>query len=138
MAHEHDHGHHQVHHHDDHEHEHRPISETGIEITAHEGAWIGTVRCRIPGDYEDAVTILRERMEREAEEFEASGGLIGHLKAYAREEGRQCMLSITECGDIQRKETVNASVYVEHAAIIFGMNQGRVQEILEKQFQEYI
>lgn len=137
--HDHEHEHH-PHEHEYHHHEHEHSHETkmGIEITAHESAWIGTVRCRIPGNYAAALDTLQEWMEEEASDIEAAGGLIGHIKAFARENSRSCMLSLTECGDTQRKESTCPSVYVEHAAIVFGIHKDTLQEILFARFGDFI
>lgn len=137
--HEHHHEHEHEHHHEhEHEHEHTQAPDTGIAISAHEGAQIGTVRCRIPGSYGLALDTLQERMEEEASDIEAAGGMIGHIKASAREESRCCMFSITECGDTQRKESVCPSVYVEHAAIVFGIGGDVLLDILTTRFGEFV
>ena len=127
--HEHDH----LHDHDhEHEHEHRAPGETVIEMTEHEQAVIGTVRCSIDGAYEEAREILKERMEKTAEAVEEAGGLVGHIKCFAIEQGRTCMISIPEPGDVQVKEGSEARLEVQIANIVFGVGGEKLEAILKE------
>ena len=129
---------HEHHHEHEHHHDHEHGTPEGIEISTHEGAVIGTVRVSIPGEYEAATALLRDRMAAEASDIEAEGGFIGHVKAFAREERQSCMISITEGGDIQRKESCMPQIHVEHAAIVFGVREERLRVILAKHFGEFL
>ena len=143
--HEHEHGHEHVHHHDhDHEHEHRHEHDhehhhdhghdSPIEITTHEEAVIGTVRVRIPGSYEEALEDLKTRMAQTADEVEAAGGMVGHIKAFAREEARTAMVSIPEPGDVQIKSGTDPGLRCEVANIVFGIEKEELESILENHY----
>lgn len=119
---------HEHHHH--HEHDH----DLPIEITTHEEAVIGTVRIRIPGSYEEALEDLKTRMAETAEEVEAAGGMVGHIKAFAREEARTAMISIPEPGDVQIKNGSDPGVRCEIANIVFGIDEEELEHILEKHY----
>ncbi len=126
---EHEHGHHH-----EHEHEHHHDHDAPIEITTHENAVIGTVRIRIPGSYDTALEDLRTRMDQTAREVEESGGMVGHIKAFAREETRTAMVSIPEPGDIQTKEGSDPGLHCEIANIVFGIDEETLEHILEKHY----
>ena len=95
---------------------------------------IGTVRIRIPGSYDTALEDLRTRMDQTAREVEESGGMVGHIKAFAREETRTAMVSIPEPGDIQTKEGSDPGLHCEIANIVFGIDEETLEHILEKHY----
>ena len=72
-----------VHHHDHHEHHHH--HHENIEITTHENAVIASVRMSLPGTREEAEAALKTFMRAVAEETEALGGTIGHIKFFLKE-----------------------------------------------------
>jgi hypothetical protein len=126
-----------------HEHHHDHVHQHGnefplLEITAHESAVIGTVKCRIPGSYEEGQKKLQEILQRTAEDIENAGGLIGHLKAFAREEIRSCMISVTEADDLQIKQGRENALCVENANIVFGITENSLKDILKKNFSDYL
>ena len=135
----HDHGHHDHDHHDhdhhDHEHDHGVPS---LEMSSHEQAVIATVRCVIPGEYGEAVDALKDAMRKTAAEIEDNGGLIGHVKAFAREENRSCMISIPEADDVQVREAVSPSVHVECANIVFSLTADRLEAIVRTHFAPWL
>ena len=135
--HDHEHHHEHAHHHEHehvHHHEHDHDHGSPIEITTHENAVIGTVRIRIPGSYDTALEDLRTRMDQTAREVEESGGMVGHIKAFAREETRTAMVSIPEPGDIQTKEGSDPGLHCEIANIVFGIDEETLEHILEKHY----
>jgi hypothetical protein len=96
------------------------------------------VKCRIEGSYEEALDELQGCMEATAKEVEANGGLIGHVKAFAKEEARNCMISITDGEDTQRKPGTGNGIYVESANIVFGIEPEQLENILETAFAKYL
>lgn len=145
----HDHGHDQAcgHHHDhecdrhhhDHEHHHHHTEEIpSVSVYTHDMAVVGSVRCRIGGTYEAALDRLQSCMAQAAGAVESAGGLIGHVKAYAKEEARSCMLSITEGEDIQKKDVCGNGIYAESASIVFGVTTEVLENILREAFAEYL
>lgn len=123
------------HHHEDHSNE---KTFPSVEIKRHENAVIGTVKCSITGKYEDFLAILRGFMEKTAEEVEYKGGFVGHIKAFAKETNRNCMVSIPEIGDIQVKESIKEELYVENANIIFGLSEEKLENILKTIYKKYL
>ena len=131
----HEHEYHHEHHHDhEHDHEHHHDHEGPIEITTHEEALIGTVRIRIPGSYEAALEDLKTRMAQTADEVEAAGGMVGHIKAFTREETRTAMISIPEPGDVQVKEGSDPGLHCEIANIVFGIDEETLESILKNHY----
>ena len=131
-CHDHDHEHHHDH---DHEHDHGVPS---LEISFHDEAVIATVRCIVPGAYEEAVQALQEAMKKTAAAIEDHGGLIGHVKAFAREENRSCMISIPEADDVQIKEAAAPCVHVECANIVFGLTDEALEGIVREHFAAWL
>lgn len=126
---------HNHHHHHDHQ---NTFSLPLVDVDVLDHAVIGTVKCRIPGQYEEARAMLTEAMQKTAGDVESSGGLIGHIKAYVREECRTCMISITEAGDMQKKEDESPSLYVDNAAIVFGISDTELENILKQNFAPWL
>ena len=119
---------HNHHHHHDHEHtqEQLPL----LDIDEHEGALIGTVRCRIPGDYAQVTEELEQSVKNLAEEIDRQGGIVGHIKAFVKEENRSCMLSLTEPGEVHRIPADHPAVLAEIANIIFGLSEEEFHKCL--------
>ena len=141
----HDHSHHEhehcqeaehSHHHHDHEHaqEQLPL----LDIDEHEGALIGTVRCRIPGDYAQVTEELEKAVKDLAEEIDRQGGIVGHIKAFVKEENRSCMLSLTEPGEIHRIPADKPAVLAEIANIIFGLSEEEFHKCLEQAYGRWL
>ena len=126
----------------DHEHEHHHHHESdeipSVSVYTQDIAVVGSVKCRIDGEYEDALDKLQGCMEEAARAVEAAGGMIGHVKAFAKEEARSCMISITDGEDIQRKPSVGNGICVENANIVFGVTPARLEEILKGAFKAYL
>ncbi|HCE77580.1 MAG TPA: hypothetical protein DEP61_01440 [Lachnospiraceae bacterium] len=141
----HDHSHHEhehcreaehSHHHHDHEHaqEQLPL----LDIDEHEGALIGTVRCRIPGDYAQVTEELEKAVKDLAEEIDRQGGIVGHIKAFVKEENRSCMLSLTEPGEVHRIPADNPAVLAEIANIIFGLSEEEFHKCLVQAYGRWL
>ncbi len=142
---EHDHHHHDHeycretehdHHHHDHEHtqEQLPL----LDIDEHEGALIGTVRCRIPGEYAQVTEELEKAVKDLAEEIDRQGGIVGHIKAFVKEENRSCMLSLTEPGEVHRIPADNPAVLAEIANIIFGLSEEEFHKCLVQAYGRWL
>lgn len=141
----HDHSHHEhehcqeaehSHHHHDHEHaqEQLPL----LDIDEHEGALIGTVRCRIPGDYAQVTEELEKAVKDLAEEIDRQGGIVGHIKAFVKEENRSCMLSLTEPGEVHRIPADKPAVLAEIANIIFGLSEEEFHKCLVQAYGRWL
>lgn len=125
-------------HHHHHGSHHSEDSFPLLEISTHQKAVIGTIKCRIPGSYEKGIEALKKILTDIAREIENLGGIIGHLKAFVREENRSCMFSITEADDIQLKEGRSDALYVEVANIAFGISETHMEDILKKYFADHL
>lgn len=130
---EHQHG---EHHHE--EHHHTAEGFPDVTVFTHDVATVGSLKCRINGEYEAALDALQECMVQTAKAVEAAGGIVGHVKAFAREEARSCMISVTGREDIQRKPSKGKSVYVEEANIVFGVGPQQLEKILSEAFAAYL
>ena len=141
-AHDHDHTHdchnHSHDHEHTHDHHHHGSEVPSVSVYTHEIATVGSVKCRIGGNYEEVLEKLKHCMKETAEAVEEAGGLIGHVKAFAREEARTCMISITEGEDMQCRQGFAGGIYVESANIVFGIAPAELKAILKKAFREYL
>ena len=122
----------------EHHHHHESDEFPSVSVYTHDIAVVGSVKCRIDGEYEDALDKLQGCMEEAARAVEAAGGMIGHVKAFAKEEARSCMISITDGEDIQRKPSVGNGICVENANIVFSVTPARLEEILKGAFKAYL
>ena len=144
------HGHHHDHQHNHQEHDHGEECSChdrhhghqqerdefpSVSVYTHDIAVVGSVKCKIDGQYEDALDKLQGCMEEAAKAVEAAGGMIGHMKAFAKEEARSCVISITEGADIQRKLAVESGIHVENVNIVFGVTPDHLEEILRRAFE---
>ena len=121
-------GHH--HHHDhDHDHEHHHHDEK-IEISTHEDATIATVRMALGADRQAAEAQLKSFMRAVAEESEAAGGMVGHIKFFLKESQGQ-MLSMTDLEEIQVKPSAAAEFTAEGVCIILEIDPDDLAEIVK-------
>ena len=128
--HDHDHeGRHHHHDHDHHDHEHHQHDEK-IEISTHEDATIATVRMSLGTDRQAAEAQLKSFMRAVAEESEAAGGMVGHIKFFLKESQGQ-MLSMTDLEEIQVKPASAAEFTAEGVAIILSIDPDDLAEIVK-------
>ena len=64
----------------EHHHHHESDEFPSVSVYTHDIAVVGSVKCRIDGEYEDALDKLQGCMEEAARAVEAAGGMIGHVK----------------------------------------------------------
>lgn len=136
--HEHDHHHEHGHHHEHEHHHHEAEKIPSVSVYTHDIATVGSVKCRIPGTYEEALERLKACMQQTADRVEQLGGLVGHVKAFAREEARNCMISVTDGEDMQCRYGHGNGIYVESANIVFQVAPEQMESILREAFQEYL
>lgn len=121
-----------------HEHGHPGQPVPSVHIYTHGTASVGSVKCRIAGEYEEALEKLKSCMKATAGAVEKAGGLIGHLKAFVREESRTCMISMTDGEEMQCRTGSACGIYAEAANIVFGVPPELLEEILKHAYQEHI
>ncbi|MBR5740306.1 MAG: hypothetical protein IKX81_03315 [Firmicutes bacterium] len=128
--HDHDHEHEHHHHdHDHHDHDHHHHHHENIEITTHEDAVIASVKMALPGDEKEAEVTLKSFMRAVAEETEALGGTIGHIKFFLKN-SRGTMYSMTDTEDINKKTAPNLSFSAEGVAIVLGLTEEQLGDIV--------
>lgn len=128
--------HHDQHHEHHHEHHHAKDDWPSVHVTTHDASVVGTVKCKINGDYDNALDQLQDCMKKVAGAVENAGGLIGHIKAFAREDAKNCMISITDVDDIQRKCSTGRGIFVENVCIVFEISPEQLEKILRESFQD--
>ena len=146
--HDHDHEHHDCcdhdhDHHDccDHDHHHEQHLEEGfspIHVYMHDTAVVASVKCHINGEYDACIQQLKTCMQNIAEQIEKKDGVVGHIKAYVREDARNCMISVTDGENICVKPDHGNGIDVENANIVFGISMDDIEEILKKEFAQWI
>ena len=116
------------HDHHDHEHHHHHRHEN-IEITTHEDSVTASVRIAFREDCAQAEVMLRSFMRAVAEETEALGGTIGHIKFFLKE-SRGSMFSMTDTEEIQKKNATYTELRAEGVAIVLGLTPEQLEEIV--------
>lgn len=124
-------------HHADHEHtehckEEAQIGKWHLTFETHDHAVIANIYYETESDYEISVEECQRDMKELAHNIEADGGLIGHIKMYIREEGRSCMLSLTDSTALHQKEGTQKRSTVEGVCIVIGMNSEKLKKEFEK------
>ena len=122
------HDHHEHEHHHDHDHEHHHHHEN-IEITTHEDSVTASVRIAFREERAEAEVLLRSFMRAVAEETEALGGTIGHIKFYLKE-STGSMFSMTDTEEIQKKDALRTEIRAEGVAIVLGLEPEQLEEIV--------
>lgn len=120
--HDHEHHHDQHHHHDHGEH---CCCEacSGISISFHEGALIGTLTGHISADSIDAAKeLLSSAMTALAARINDAGGVIGHIKAIVSEEGRGYQISVTE-EEAEVRSLSPSAYHADCTAIVFAVEE---------------
>ena len=128
------------HHHHNHSHEHAHhhhgadctcIACTGIDITSHEGALIGTCTGHIPADSLDAAKAqLSDALRALAARINEAGGVIGHIKAVVLEEGRGFQISVTD-EDAEVRELLPSAYRADCTAIVFAVEEDALRAFMK-------
>ncbi len=117
------------HHHDHDGHGHHHHHHENVEITTHEDSVTASVRITFREERAQAEVLLRSFMRAVAEETEALGGTIGHIKFFLKE-SRGSMFSMTDTEEIQKKEAQTTEVRAEGVAIVLGLAPEQLEEIV--------
>ena len=126
--HHHDHEHH-GHGEHGHEHHHHHHHHENIEITTHEDSVTASVRMVFREERAGAEVLLRSFMRAVAEETEALGGTIGHIKFFLKETAGS-MFSMTDTEEIQKKDAARTEIRAEGVAIVLGLSPEQLEEIV--------
>jgi hypothetical protein len=128
--HEHEHGGHHHHHHD-HDHEDGDSNEvvliddgrTFLNVIDHEGSIVASYRFTMPGTLDEAKSKLSEFASKLSDDVDAQGGIVGHIKAFARERGNSFRVSVT-MHDPDIMDFEGRDVSVEGVAIVLAVDRG--------------
>ena len=124
----HDHSHH------DHDHDH---SEEMITVYSHDSSVVGTVRCVINQNLQEASEIIKQIMKDVGGLVDSNGGTVGHIKAYLNEEGESMMLSFTDVEDEVDEKSIQSEVTsIELVSIVFGVSEEDLRAMLSVYFVE--
>ncbi len=123
-----------------HEHHHHHDEDccceacSGIGVSFHEGALIGTLTGRIAADSVDAAKeLLSAAMTDLAARINGAGGIVGHIKAIVSEEGRGYQISVTD--EEAAVRSLSPSAYrADCTAIVFAVEE----DVLREQMQETV
>lgn len=105
---------------------------SGVNVTLHGKAVIGSFSGKIEGTYENTLDEMKRRLQRVAKEVEDSGGLIGHIKAFVKEDAGSCMISLTEKDDLQVKLCNGNRIFINGASIVFNIAPDDLEKIIKK------
>ena len=103
---------------------------TGVDITFHEGALIGTCTGHIEADSLDtAKALLSAALTDLAARINEAGGVIGHIKAVVLEEGRGFQISVTDEDAVERKLPPSA-FRADCTAIVFAVEEADLRAFM--------
>ena len=139
--HDHHHDHHDCgghDHHHDHQEQHLEEGFSPIHVYMHNAATVASVKFHMDGEYEECVQILKAHMQETARRIEKKDGVVGHIKAYVREDARNCMISVTDAETVNMKPDQGKGLFVENANIVFGISMEDMEELLKDIFAQWI
>ena len=131
----HDHDHHHDHddccgHDHDHEHHHHHHGRReGIDISTHDDSVIASVKIVFREELPQAEILLKSFMRAVAEEVEAVGGMVGHIKFFLKETHGN-MYSMTDTEDIRKIDGGRSEIRAEGAVIVLGLTEEQLEEIV--------
>lgn len=112
--------------------------EDHVAITTHDGAVVGTVSIRICGEYEAACDLLCALMRQAAGRIRSSGGIIGHIKAYAEHTDRACAVSVTDGRAPSVTDTGSEQLRADMVCIVFGLEPEALRKIMSEVYGPFI
>lgn len=112
------------------------IGKWKIRFEKHEGAVVASMSCEMEGEYEKLVKECEKEILYLAHKIEENGGLIGHIKMYVKEEGRSCMLSLTDSSALHRKEETEKRSMAEGVCIVIGMDTEGVRDLMHEYMEK--
>lgn len=128
---------HDEHCHDEHEHHHheqeRVIVDEGdvfFSLLKHEGSLVASYRINLSCSLAEARGKLMAFTTGIADAVADAGGLVGHIKAYARERGDAFRISVT-LHDPDILDLDEHDVQVEGVAIVFSVDESWYGDLVE-------
>lgn len=122
----------------DHHEQHLEEGFSPIHVYMHDAATVASVKFHMDGEYEECVQTMKARMQETARRIEEKDGVVGHIKAYVREDARNCMISVTDAETVNMKPDQGQGLFVENANIVFGISEEEIEEILKDIFAQWI
>ncbi len=113
-------------------------STNTFHIRKQDAALVGSVRFSVSANYTDFTEEFSRELELAAADIENASGLVGHVKAFVREEGRSCMISIPGPGELQIKENTSDSVEAEAAFIVFQIQEDALSKIIRSHLDRWL
>ena len=109
-----------------------------VEITTHDGAAVGTASLSIRGEYEASCDMLCALMRQAAGRIRSSGGIIGHIKAYAEHTDRACAISITDERPPSVTDIGSEHLRADTVCIVFGLEPEALRKIISETYGPFI
>ncbi len=123
----HDHGHSDGHTHHDHD---------SIEISTHENSVIASVKMDLGREKHYASVLLKSFMTAVAEEAEAAGGMIGHIKFYLKESTGEFFSMTEPNGCIQTRNISLPEYSAEGVCIVIGIEPYALESIVKLHYPD--
>lgn len=129
----HDHSHEHAH---DHHHAKTLLDKKGcfLSMQEHEGSLVASYRLVIPESKDQAQKILTSFALSISREIDDAGGIVGHIKAFARCETTSFRISVT-ASDPDILEFDDAITRVEGVSIVFGVEKAWYEELMTEKIQ---
>lgn len=138
---------HHGHHHDHGHHDHGPDCTCGchdhghdgrIRIAVHGVSVAGSVTLTAELEYKAGVREFGRLLSGISREISEQGGIVGHIKALVTDEGRSCMLSVTDEEDASCTDCSAPRLRVEIACIAMALEPEELRHILHHHLKKYL
>ena len=110
-----------------------PISDefSLVSVKHHEGSTVFSFESESDKPFEQLQDMITGLIHRLQQEIERQDGIVGHIKAFAQDEGASCAFSATG-GDIHTKPGKLRCTKINFAAIVFVDEEDPIAELMEE------
>ena len=102
-----------------------------VSVKHHEGSTVFSFEGESDKPYELLQETITDLIDRLQQEIDRQDGIVGHIKAFAEDEGGSCAFSATG-GDIHTKLGKQRLTKVHFAAIVFVDEEDTILEMMEE------
>lgn len=110
-----------------------PISDgfSLVTVKHHEGSTVFSFEGESDKPFEQLQNIITGLIDQLQQEIDRQDGIVGHIKAFAQDDGASCAFSATG-GDIHTKHGKLRCTKISFAAIVFIAEEDPIVELMEE------
>lgn len=112
-----------------------PEMHPSIHIETHDAALVASIRYTLSGNSDEAFSKLENTLLNIARKVGENYGIIGHIKAYAHDNGKSCVLSVTDAESPPQITVFESEIVIaEITVIVLMLNVPVLESILKEIF----